>query len=123
MVKLVFLVLILCVSISPASTEDDFMDIGVQLKGNSRDFLVADLIAEENDFFNAGHVSDQDGLGRVVMGFCQLDSRRGIVSFPCSCQTRTTIETSPRPKTRRIETRRSSKESTMSVLVLFYADL
>lgn len=68
MVQLVFLVLILCVSIGPASTEDDFMDIGVQLKGNNRDFLVADLIAEENDFFNAGHVSDRDGLDRIFMG-------------------------------------------------------
>jgi hypothetical protein len=38
------------------------MDIGVQLKGNHHDFLVADLIAEENDFFNAGHVSVQHEL-------------------------------------------------------------
>jgi hypothetical protein len=38
-------------------TDDDFIDIGVQLRGDGEDGLVADLIAEENDFFNAGHVS------------------------------------------------------------------
>jgi hypothetical protein len=37
--------------------EEDFIDIGVRLTGDNRDFLVADLIAEEKDIINAGHVS------------------------------------------------------------------
>jgi hypothetical protein len=37
--------------------EEDFIDIGVRLTGDNRDYLVADLIAEEKDIINAGHVS------------------------------------------------------------------
>ena len=37
-------------------TGDEFLDIAVQLKGNPRDVLIADLIAEEKDLINAGHV-------------------------------------------------------------------
>ncbi len=37
--------------------DEDFIDIGVRLTGDNRDFLIADLIAEEKDIINAGHVS------------------------------------------------------------------
>ncbi len=37
--------------------EDDFLDIGVRLTGDKRDSLIADLIAEEKDILNAGHVN------------------------------------------------------------------
>ena len=37
--------------------DDEFIDIGVRLTGNNRDYLIADLIAEEKNLFNAGHVS------------------------------------------------------------------
>ena len=37
--------------------EEDFIDIGVRLTGDNRDYLIADLIAEEKDIINAGHVS------------------------------------------------------------------
>jgi hypothetical protein len=36
---------------------EDFIDIGVRLTGNNKDYLIADLIAEEKDIINAGHVS------------------------------------------------------------------
>jgi hypothetical protein len=36
---------------------DDFIDVGVRLTGNSHDSLVADLIAEEREFINNGLVS------------------------------------------------------------------
>ncbi len=39
------------------NNDDDFIDIGVRLTGDNRDFLIADLIAEEKDIINAGHVS------------------------------------------------------------------
>jgi len=39
------------------NNNDDFIDIGVRLTGDNRDFLIADLIAEEKDIINAGHVS------------------------------------------------------------------
>lgn len=38
---------------------DDFLDIGVRLTGDHRDNLIADLIAEEKDLINAGHVSSR----------------------------------------------------------------
>jgi len=55
-------ILILCVlSINGYKQENDddeeFIDIGVRLTGDNRDYLIADLIAEEKDIFNAGHVS------------------------------------------------------------------
>lgn len=37
--------------------DDDFIDIGVRLTGDNHDTLIADLIAEEKDLLNAGHVS------------------------------------------------------------------
>ncbi len=37
--------------------DEDFIDIGVRLTGNNKDYLIADLIAEEKDIINAGHVS------------------------------------------------------------------
>jgi hypothetical protein len=37
--------------------DEDFIDVGVRLTGDNRDFLVADLFAEERDIINAGHVS------------------------------------------------------------------
>lgn len=52
------LVLILCnVNAYKQENDDDFIDIGVRLTGDNRDYLVADLIAEEKDIFNAGAVS------------------------------------------------------------------
>jgi len=55
-------ILILCVlNINGYKQENDddeeFIDIGVRLTGDNRDYLIADLIAEERDIFNAGHVS------------------------------------------------------------------
>jgi hypothetical protein len=55
-------ILILCVlNINGYKQENDddeeFIDIGVRLTGDNRDYLIADLIAEEKDIFNAGHVS------------------------------------------------------------------
>ena len=57
----VLLILILCVwNINACGDEndddDEFIDIGIQLNGDNRDILIADLIAEEKDLFNAGHV-------------------------------------------------------------------
>jgi subtilisin family serine protease len=40
--------------------DEDFIDIGVRLTGDNRDFLIADLIAEEKDIINAGHIN---GIG------------------------------------------------------------
>lgn len=37
--------------------DEDFIDVGVRLKSGSRDSLIADLIAEERDVLNAGHVN------------------------------------------------------------------
>ncbi|CAF5200402.1 unnamed protein product, partial [Rotaria magnacalcarata] len=39
---------------------DEFIDIGVRLTGDNRDYLIADLIAEEKNLFNAG---DIPGIG------------------------------------------------------------
>lgn len=59
----IFLLVILNLSIINAKSyrqendDEDFIDIGVRLTGNNRDYLIADLIAEEKDIINAGHVS------------------------------------------------------------------
>jgi len=37
--------------------DEDFIDVGVRLIGGKRDSLIADLIAEERNVINAGHVS------------------------------------------------------------------
>jgi hypothetical protein len=37
---------------------EDFIDVGVRLIGGKRDSLIADLIAEERNVLNAGHVSE-----------------------------------------------------------------
>lgn len=56
-----FLLLVLCLSLynvkCAENDDDDFLDIGVRLMGDHRDNLIADLIAEERDLINAGHVS------------------------------------------------------------------
>ena len=35
---------------------EDFIDLGVRLVGGRQDSLIADLIAQERDVLNAGHV-------------------------------------------------------------------
>lgn len=60
MIKNFLLILLLCVLTvytNDEENDDEFIDIGVRLSGNNRDFLIADLIAEENNLFNAGDVS------------------------------------------------------------------
>lgn len=54
-----FSLVILFLSIFNVNTEneDDFIDIAVQLNGNNRDSLIADLIAEEKDIIHMGYVS------------------------------------------------------------------
>jgi len=37
----------------------EFIDLGIRLTGAKRDPLIADLIAEEREFINAGHVNRQ----------------------------------------------------------------
>ncbi len=37
--------------------DEEFIDIGIRLTGDNRDYLIADLIAEEKDIINAGPVS------------------------------------------------------------------
>ena len=37
--------------------DDDFLDVGVRLTAGKQDSLIADLIANERDILNAGHVS------------------------------------------------------------------
>ena len=49
--------------------DDDFLDIGVRLMGDHRDNLIADLIAEERDLINAGHVSLMRGRRREMRIF------------------------------------------------------
>ena len=64
---LILFALVLSTNAYDDENEDRFVDIGVQLKGNNRDFLVADLIAEERDVLNAGHVSSHDHRSRCRM--------------------------------------------------------
>ncbi|CAF4594129.1 unnamed protein product [Rotaria sp. Silwood1] len=40
--------------------EEETIDIGIRLTGNNRDYLIADLIAEERDILNAGHMEGVD---------------------------------------------------------------
>jgi hypothetical protein len=56
--SLILIVCVLNVTSYKQENDDDFIDIGVRLTGNNRDILIADLIAEERDLFNAGHVSE-----------------------------------------------------------------
>ena len=35
---------------------DGFVDVGIRLTGGNQDSLIADLIADERDIYNAGHV-------------------------------------------------------------------
>lgn len=62
MYKISLFILILAVFSSTTAkyddTDEEFLDIGVQLTGDNSDVLVADLIAEEKNFLNVGHVSD-----------------------------------------------------------------
>ena len=37
--------------------EEIVIDVGIRLKGGKRDSLIADLIAQEKNLFNAGHVN------------------------------------------------------------------
>lgn len=37
--------------------DEEIIDLGVRLRGDNRDYLIADLIAEEREVLNAGHVS------------------------------------------------------------------
>jgi hypothetical protein len=54
---LVLLVYIININASElAGDDDEFVDVGVRLTGDNRDSLIADLIAEERDVINAGHV-------------------------------------------------------------------
>jgi hypothetical protein len=67
-------ILILCVlSINGYKQENDddeeFIDIGVRLTGDNRDYLIADLIAEEKDIFNAGHVSIKNEISQKMSCF------------------------------------------------------
>ena len=57
---LILFALVLTTNAYDEQSEDTFVDIAVRLKGNNRDFLVADLIAEERDVLNAGHVGFHD---------------------------------------------------------------
>ena len=67
----VLLILIFCVwninACGDENGDDDFIDIGIQLNGDNRDILIADLIAEEKDLYNAGHV-------RISM----IEERKGV---------------------------------------------
>jgi hypothetical protein len=60
--NLLFILILWNVNAYDQENEDDFIDIGVRLTGDNRDFLIADLIAEEKDLFNAGHVSLEEFL-------------------------------------------------------------
>ncbi|CAF4845110.1 unnamed protein product, partial [Rotaria sp. Silwood1] len=63
MYKKFLVILFLCVfnvNTYQEENDDDFIDIGVRLTGDNRDYLIADLIAEEKNLFNAGHIS---GIG------------------------------------------------------------
>jgi hypothetical protein len=67
-------ILILCVlNINAYKQENDddeeFIDIGVRLTGDNRDYLIADLIAEEKDIFNAGHVSIKNEISQKMSCF------------------------------------------------------
>jgi hypothetical protein len=75
----IFLLVILNLSIINAKSyrqendDEDFIDIGVRLTGNNRDYLIADLIAEEKDIINAGHVSRRMELILRRKRVCFLD--------------------------------------------------
>jgi hypothetical protein len=75
----IFLLVILNLSIINAKSyrqendDEDFIDIGVRLTGNNRDYLIADLIAEEKDMINAGHVSRRMELILRRKRVCFLD--------------------------------------------------
>lgn len=62
MYKLVIVLLLVFVTVfgtnaSHKNDNDNFIDVGIQLTKSSNDYLIADLIAAEWDFINAGHVS------------------------------------------------------------------
>ena len=59
-VSRIVLLLLGCAICSDATASDDdpdgFVDVGIRLIGDNQDSLIADLIANERDVFNAGHV-------------------------------------------------------------------
>ncbi len=80
-------ILILCVlNINAYKQENDddeeFIDIGVRLTGDNRDYLIADLIAEEKDIFNAGHVSIKNEISqKMSCFFCKQIPGIGLHHF------------------------------------------
>lgn len=71
----IFILILNIVLINSKSNDDnddneEFLDIGVQLRGDKQDVLVADLIAEERNVLNVGHVSRTNCIGlRIRMDF------------------------------------------------------
>lgn len=61
MYKIFIVIVFLCVfnvnTHEQDENDDEFIDIGVRLTGDNQDYLIADLIAEEKNLFNAGHVN------------------------------------------------------------------
>jgi len=73
--------------------DDDFIDIGVRLTGDNHDTLIADLIAEEKDLLNAGHVSCKIIEIEYVLFSNKIDQWNWYVSFSYSKTTWSTIKT------------------------------
>ncbi|CAF0789709.1 unnamed protein product [Adineta steineri] len=79
----VFILLIIIISvlninayrkeINDGDDDADFIDIGIRLTGDNKDYLVADLIAEENDLFNAGLIH---GIGLHHLRIQRRHNRR-----------------------------------------------
>lgn len=60
--------------------DDDFIDVGIRLNGDSSDYLIADLIATENNFDNGGYVSTFHTFTFTDISFT-LDQRYRYVPF------------------------------------------
>ena len=111
-IKLLFLFLVLYLSVNNVKTnennvddQEDFLDIGVRLTGDHRDNLIADLIAEEKDIINAGHVSSNENVGEECWRiFSMIDQWNWFTSFSYSTKTWSTIETSTGSNRRRSST-------------------
>lgn len=93
----VLLILILCVwnvnACGDENDDDDFIDIGIQLNGDNRDILIADLIAEEKDLYNAGHVSISmiEEWKREHLVFSYIDCWHWFASFSHSTKMQSKI--------------------------------
>lgn len=61
---------------------DEFIDLGIRLTGDNTDALLADLIAEERELFNAGHVRQFFAHAPIVsLHWSTVDTRSRYVPF------------------------------------------